>query len=192
MFYFIRNANFTWFQFQFSCSVMSNSLQPHELQHTRPPYPSPTVGVYPNPCPLSRWCHPTISSSLVPFSSCPQSFPASGSFPKSQFFTSGGQSIGASTSTSVLPMNIQHWFPLGWTGWIFWLSKGLKILLKHQSSKASVLRHSAFFMVQLSHPYVTIGKTTSLTIQTFISKVIFLLFNTLSLSQLFFQRASIF
>ena len=101
---------------QFSHSVMSDSLRPDELQHARPPCPSPTPGVHPNPCPLSWWCHPTISSSVVPFSSCPQSFPASGSFPMNQFFPSGGQSIGVSASTSVLPMNIQDWFPLGWTG----------------------------------------------------------------------------
>ena len=97
---------------------MSNSLRPYELQHARPPCPSPTPGVHPNPRPLSRWCHPTISSSVVPFSSHPQSFPASGSFQMNQFFTSGGQSIGVSASTSVLPMNTQVWSPLGWTGWI--------------------------------------------------------------------------
>ena len=106
------------FQFQFSHSVVSDSMQLHELQHTRPPCPSRTPGVHPNPCPLSQWCHPTILSSVVPFSSCPQSFPVSGSFQMSQFFTSGGQSIGVSASTSVLPMNIQDWFPLGWTDWI--------------------------------------------------------------------------
>ena len=108
---------------QFSCSVVSNSLQPHELQHARPSCPSPTPGVHPNPCPSSRWCHPTISSSFVPFSSCPQSFPASGSFPVSQLFASGGQSTGVSASTSVLPMNTQDWSPLGWTGWISLQSK---------------------------------------------------------------------
>ena len=97
---------------QFSCSVMSDSLGAHELQHTRPPCPSPTPGVYSNSCPLSRWCHPTITSSVVPFSSCHQSFPASGSFQMSQFFASGGQSIGVSASASVLPMNIQDWFLL--------------------------------------------------------------------------------
>ena len=102
----------------FSHSVVSNSLQPHEPQHPRPPCPSPIPRVHPNPCPLSWWCHPTISSSVILFSSCLQSFPASGSFPMSQFFTSGGQSIGVSSSTSVLPMNTQDWFPLGWTGWI--------------------------------------------------------------------------
>ena len=103
---------------QFSHSVMSNSLQPHGLQHTRPPYPSPTPGAYSNSRPSRWWCHPTISSSVVPFSSSLQSFPASGSFQMSQFFASGGQSIGVSASTSVLPMNIQDWFPLGWIGWI--------------------------------------------------------------------------
>ena len=102
---------------QFSHSVMSDYLRPHEPQHARPPCPSPTPGVYPNPCPLSRWCHPTISSSVIPFSSCLQSFPASGSFPMSQLFTSGGQSNGVWTSTSVLPMNTQDWSPLGWTDW---------------------------------------------------------------------------
>ena len=110
---------------QFSRSVVSDSLRPHESQHTRPPCPSPTPGVNPNPCPFSRWCHPTISSSVIPFSSCPQSFPASGSFQMSLLFTSGGQSIGISASASVLPMNIQDWFPLGWTGWISLQSKGL-------------------------------------------------------------------
>ena len=100
---------------QFSRSVVSDSLRPHGLQHTRPPCPSPTPGVHPNSCPLSRWCHPTISSSVGPFSSYLQSFPASASFQMSQFFTSGGQNIGVSASTSVLPMNTQDWFPLGWT-----------------------------------------------------------------------------
>ena len=103
---------------QFSHSVISDSLQPHGLQHARPPCPSSTPGVYSNSCPLSQWCHPTISSSVVPFSSCLQSFPASGSFPLSQFFASGGQSIEISALTSVLPMNIQDWFPLGWTGFL--------------------------------------------------------------------------
>ena len=103
---------------QFSRLVMSDSLRPHEPQHARPPCPSPTPGVHPNPCPSSQWCHPTISSSVVPFSSCPQSFPASGSFQMSQLFTSGGQRTGVSASTSVLPMNTQDWSPLGWIGWI--------------------------------------------------------------------------
>ena len=100
---------------QFSCSVMSDSLQPHGLQHARPPCPSPTPRVHPNPCPLSQWCYATIPFSVILFSSCPQSFPASGSFQMSQFFPSGGQSIGVSASASVLPMNIQNWFPLGCT-----------------------------------------------------------------------------
>ena len=103
---------------QFSRSVMSDSLPPHGLLHARPPCPSPTPGAYSNSCPLSQWCHPTISSSVVPFSFCPQSFPVSGSFPMSQFFASGGQSIGVSASASVLPMTIQDWFPLGLTGLI--------------------------------------------------------------------------
>ena len=110
---------------QFSHSVMSDSLWPHEPQHTRPPCPSPTPGVHPNPCPLSQWCHPTVSSSVVPFSSCPQSFPASGSFQMSQLSTSGGQSLGVPALTSVLPMNTQDWSPLGWTDRISLHSKGL-------------------------------------------------------------------
>ena len=127
------------------------TLRPHEPQHTRPPCPSPTPRVHPNPCPLSGWCHPTILSSLVPFSSCPQSFPASGSFQMSQLFASGGQSIGVSASKSVLPMNTQDWSPLGWTGWISLLSKGLsRGLLQHHSSRTSILLCSAFFIVQLS------------------------------------------
>ena len=109
---------------QFSHSVVSDSLQPHGLQHAWPPCPSPTPGVYSNWCPLSRGCHPIISSFVVPFSSRLQSFPASGSFQMSQFFTSGGQSIGVSASTSVLPVNTQDWPPLGWTGWISLQSKG--------------------------------------------------------------------
>ena len=130
---------------QLSSSVVSDSLRPHEPQHSRPPCPSPTPRVYPNLCLLSRWCHPTISSSVVPFSSCPQSFPASGSFQMSQLFTSGGQSIGVSASTSVLTMNIQDWFPLGWTGWISLKSKGLERVL----SNTTVQKHQ-FFGAQLS------------------------------------------
>ena len=112
---------------QFSRSVVSDSLRPHESQHTRPPCPSPTSGVHPNSCPLSRWCHPAISSSVVPFSSCPQSFPASRSFQMSQLVTWGGQSTGVLASASVLPMNTQDWSPLEWTGWISLQSKGLSI-----------------------------------------------------------------
>ena len=135
--------NITSYSVQFSHSVMSDSLWPHEPQHARPPCPSPTPGVYPNPCPLSQWCHTTISSSLIPFSSCPQSFPASESFQMSQLFGSGDQSIGVSASTSVLPMNTQDWSLLGWTDCISLQSKGLKSLPQHHSSKASILWHSA-------------------------------------------------
>ena len=130
---------------QFSLSVVSDSLQPREPQHARPPCPSPNPGVYSNSCPSNRWCHPTISSSVVPFSSCPQSFPASGSFQMSQIFTSGGQSIGASALASVLPMNIQDWFPLEWTGWVSLQSKGLSRVF----SNSTVQKHS-FFSTQLS------------------------------------------
>ena len=116
--WFIINIKVFTINYQFSCSVVSISLQPHELQHARPPCLSPTPGVHPNSCPSSWWCHPAISSSVVPFFSCPQSLPASESFPMNQLFTWGGQSIGVSASGSVLPMNTQDWSPLGWTGWI--------------------------------------------------------------------------
>ena len=130
----------------FSRSVMSDSLRPHELQHTRPPCLSPTPGVYPNSCPLSWWCHPIISSSsVVPFSSCPQSFPTSGSSLISQLFASGGQSIGVSASTSALPVNTQDWSPLGWAGWISLQSKGLSWVF----SNITVQKHQ-FFGAQLS------------------------------------------
>ena len=165
---------------QFSSLVMSNSLWPHWLQHARPPCPLPGPGVYSNSYPLSRWCHSTISSSVVLFFSCLQSFPASGSLQMSQFFASGGQSIGVSASASVLPMNIQDWFPLGWTDWISLQSKGLKSLLQHHSSKASIPHCSAFFIVQPSHSYMTTGKTVVLTRWTFVGKVMSLLFNMLS------------
>ena len=135
-----------WFStVQFSRSVVSNSLGPHELQHARPPCPSPTPGVYPNSCPLSWWCHLTTSSSVVPVSSCVQSFPTSGSFQMSQLFASGGQKIGVSASTSVLPMNTQDRFPLGWTGWISLQPKGLSRVF----SNTTVQKHQ-FFSVQLS------------------------------------------
>ena len=161
---------------------MSDSLQPHGLHHARLPYSSPTPSAYShNSCPSSQWCHPTILSSVVPFSSHLQSFPASGSFPMSQFFTSGSQSIGVSASTSVLPMNIQDWFPFGLTSWISLQSKGLsRAFFKHHSSKASILWHSAFFIVQLSHSDMTTGKTIDLTRWTFVSKVMSLLFNVFS------------
>ena len=129
----------------FSPSIMSNSLQPHGLQHVRFPYPSLSPRVCLNSCPLSWWCHPTISSSVVPFFSHLWSFPASGSFPMSQVFTSGGQSIGISSSASILPMNIQDWFPLGWTGWISLQSKGLSRVF----SNTTVQKHQ-FFGAQLS------------------------------------------
>ena len=141
---------------QFSHSVMSDSLQPHEPQHARPTCPSPTPGDHPNPCPLSWWCHPTISSSVIPISSRSQSFPASGSFQMSQLFAWGGQSVWVSVSTSVLPMNTQDWSPLGWTGLISfrmdWLDllavQGtLKRLLQHHRSKVSILWRSAFCIV---------------------------------------------
>ena len=130
---------------QFGCSVMSNSLWPHEPQHARPPCPSPTPKACSNSCPLSRWCYPTISSPVVPFSSCLQSFPASGSFPMSQFFIPGGQITGASASASVLPMSIQYWFPLGWTSWLSLQSKGLSRVF----SNTTVQNHQ-FFSVQVS------------------------------------------
>ena len=132
---------------QFSRSLVSNSLWPLESQHARPPCSPPIPGDYPDPCPLNRWCHPAISSSVIPFSSCPQSFPASGSFPISQLFTWGGQSIGVSASTSVPPMNTQDWSPLGWTGWISLQSKGLSRVL----SNTTVQKHQ-FFGTQLSSP----------------------------------------
>ena len=131
--------------FQFNHSVVSDSLRHHEPQQTRPPCPSPTPRAYSNSCPLSQWCHPTISSSVVPFSFCPQSFPASGPFPMSQLFTSGGQSIGVSASTSVLPTNTQDCFPLGWTSWISLQSKGLSRVF----SNTTVQKHQ-FLDTQLS------------------------------------------
>ena len=130
---------------QFSHSVVSYSLWPNETQHARPPCPSPTPGAYSNSWPLSRWCHPTISFSVIPFSSCPQSFPTSGSFQISQLFTSGSQNIGVSASTSVLPMNAQEWFPLGWTGWISWQSQGLSRVFFNTTAQMH-----QFFGTQLS------------------------------------------
>ena len=133
---------------QFSRSVVSDSLRPHESQHTRPTCPSPTPGVYPNSCPSSLWCHPAISSSVVLFSSCPQSLPASGSFPMSQLFAWDGQSIGVSASASILPMNTQDWSPLGWTGWTSLLPKGLSRVF----SNTTVQKHQ-FFSTQLFSQY---------------------------------------
>ena len=136
-----------WIQFSsvwFSCSVVSNSLRPHESQHTRPPCPSPTPGVHANSCPSSRWCHPAISSSVTPFSSCPQSLPASESFPVSQLFTWGGQSTWVSALASVLPKNTQDWSPSEWTGWISLQSKGLS----RAFSNTTIQKHQ-FFSTQL-------------------------------------------
>ena len=153
---------------------MSDSLRPHELQHDRPPCPSPTPGVYPNSCPVSRWCHPTISCSVVPCSSCPQSFPASGYFPVSRLFASGGQSIGVSAVTSGLISFRMDWLDL------LAVQGTLKSLFQHHCSKASILHHSAFFIVQFSHLYMTTGKTIALTRWTFFDKVMSLLLNMLS------------
>ena len=132
----------------------SDSLWPHGLQHARPPCPSPTAGVYPNSCPLSQWCHPAISSSVIPFTSCLQPFPASGSFQMSQLFASGGQNIGVSASTSVLPMKSgMIFFTMDWLD-LLAVQGTLKSLLQHHSSKASIVQRSAFLIVQLSHPYM--------------------------------------
>ena len=125
---------------QFSRSFLSDSLRPHGVQHARPHCPSPTPRVYSNSCPSHQWCHPTISSSVITFSSCPQSFPASGSFQMSRFFASGGQSIAVSASTSLLPMNIQDWSPLGWAGWISLQSKGLSRVF----SNTTIQKHQLF------------------------------------------------
>ena len=147
----------------YSHSVVSDSLWPHELQHARLPCLSPTPWACSSSCPLSWWCHPTISSSVIPFSSCLQYFPGSESFPMSQFFASGGQSIGVSASASFLPMNIHGWFPLGLTGWISLQSKGLSRVFFN----TTVQKHQFFgiqlFMVQLSCPCMTTGKTIALT-----------------------------
>ena len=165
---------------QFSRSIVSDSLRWHEPQYARHPCPSPTPGVHLNPCPLCWWCRPTISSSVVPFSSCPQSFPASGSFQMSQLSASGGQSIGVSASTLVPPMNSGLIsFRIDWLH-LLAVQGTLRSLLQHHSSKASFFHCSAFFMVQLSHAFMTTGKTIALTIWTFVGKVMSLLFNTLS------------
>ena len=150
-FLFIFYCGKFWFSsVQFSHSVVSHSLRPPELQHARPPCPSPTPGVYPHSWPSSRWCHPAISSSVIPFSSCPQALPASGSFPMSQLFASGGQSIGVSASALVLPMNSQDWSPLEWTGWISLLSKGLSRVF----SSITVWKHQFFVLCYISLCYI--------------------------------------
>ena len=148
---------------------MSDSFRPHGLKHARLPCPSPTSGACLNSCPSTQRCHLTISSSVVPFSSCLQSFPAPGSFPMNQFFASGGQSIGV--LASVLPMNIQDWFPLGWNI----EPKRLSRVFSNTAAQKSVLRHSAFFIVQLLRPYTTTGKTIALTRWNFVGKVMSLL-----------------
>ena len=162
---------------------MSDSLRPHESQHARPPCPSPTPGVPSDSRPSSQWCHPAISSSVVPFSSCPQSLPASESFPVSQLVAWGGQSTGVSALASFLPKKPQGWSPSEWTGWISLQSKGLSRVFsnttvqKHQFFSAL---YKAFFIVQPSHPYMTTGKTIALTRRTFVDKVMSLLLNMLS------------
>ena len=161
---------------QFSHSVVSDC----ELQHTRPSYPSPTPRVYPYSCLLSWWCHPTISSSVIPFFSHLQSFPAWGSFQMSQLFASGGQSIGVLASASVLPVNTQDWSSLGGLVGSPCSPRDSQESSQHHSSKASILQHSALFIVQLSHPYMTIRKTIALTRWTFVEKVMSLLSDMLS------------
>ena len=163
------------FIIQFSHSVMSDSLRPHELRHGRPPCPSPNPGVHSNSCPSSRWWNPVISPSVIPFSSCPQSLPASESFPMSPLFARGGQSAGVLVLVSFLTKNTQDWSPLEWTGWISLQSRDFK-----ESSPTSILQHSAFFIVQLSQPYMNTGKTIALTRWTFVGKVMSLLLNMLS------------
>ena len=181
------NSKFSFFLWlsgqsvQFSHSVVCDSLWPHGLQHARIPCLSRTPRACSNSCPSSQWCHPTISSSVIPFSSCLQSFPAPRSFLMSQFFASGGQCIGVSASTSVLAMNIQDWFSLGWTGWISLQSKGLsRIFSKTTVQKYQFYSTQLSLIVQLSHPYMTTGKTIALTRQIFVGKVMSLLFNMLS------------
>ena len=179
---------------QISRSVVSDSLQPHESQHTRPPCPSPTPSVHSDSRPSSLWCHPAISSSVIPLSPFPQSIPASRSFPMSPRFASGGQSIGASASASALPVNIQDWFLLGLTGLISLQSKGLSRVFYN----TTVQRHrffntqSVLFMIQPPHPYMTTGKTIALTIWTFASKVMSLLLKYSKFVIAFLSTASIF
>ena len=179
--------------YQFSHSVVSNSLWPCGLQYVRLPCPSPTPGAHSNSCPLSRWCRPAISSFIVPFFSHLRSFPASKTLQMSQFFSSGGQSIGVSASASVLPMNSGLIsFRMDWLD-LLAVQGTLKSLLQHHSSKVSIVWHSAFFIVQLSYPYMTTGKTIALTWWTFVGKVMSLLFSMLSrLVITFFQGASVF
>ena len=170
---------------------MSNALWPYGLQHSRLPCPSPTLRVYSNSSPSSQWFHPTISSSVIPFSSYLQSFPASVSFQMSQFFTSGGQSAGVLALESVLPMNIQDWFPLGLN--LLAVQRTLESLLPNHKSKASILLHSDIFILQLTHPYMTTEQTIALTWKTFVGKVMALHLNMLCRLVIpFLQGASIF
>ena len=174
-----------WHLCQRCCCSVTQSLptlcDPMDCSTHPNPYPSPTSGACSNACPSSRWCHPAISFSVISFSLCLQSFPASGSFPMSLFFTSGGQSTGVSASASVLPMNIQDRFPLGWTGWSSLQSKGLwRILSNTTVQEHQFFSTQLFFIVQLSHPYMSTGKNIALTRWTFVSKVMPLLFNMLS------------
>ena len=182
-----NSLTFAFSSVDFSHWVTSDSLWPHGLQHTRPSCPPPTRRASSNSGPSSQWCHSTISSSVILFSSCLESFPASGSLPMCQFFASGGQNIGASASASVLPTNIQDWFPFGFNGLISLLSKGLSRVFsnttvqKHQFFGTQLkLRGPSLFMVQLSHPYMTTGKTIALNRQTFVGQVMSLFFNMLS------------
>ena len=166
---------------QFSHLVVSNSLWPHEPQHARPPCPSPTSRIYPNPCPLSRWCHPTVSSSVIPLSSCPQSFPASGSFQMTLFIWKESALCIRWLkywNFSISPSNEYLGFISFRMYWLYLLAvQGtLRSLIQHHSSKAPILQHSPFFIVQLSHPYMTTGKTIALTRQNFVDKVMSLYF----------------
>ena len=164
----------------FSHPIMSSSFLPHGLQHARPPCPSKSPKVCPSSCPFHQWCHPAISSSDAIFSFCPQSFPASGTLSMSQLFTSDDQNIGASASASVLPMNIQDWFPLDWLVWSPCCPRDFQESFPAPQFKAPILWCSAFFTVQLSQLYMITGKTIALTIWTFVCRVMSLLFNTLS------------
>ena len=188
----VQIAMYSFRSVQFSHSVVSNSLWTHKSQHTRLPCPSPTPGVHSDSCPSSRWCHPAISSSVIPFSSCPQSLPASGSFK----WVSSSHQVAKywSFSFNISPSNEYPGLSLR-MDWLDLLEvqRILKSLLQHYSSKASILRHSAFFTVRLSHPYMTTGKTIALTRQTFVGKVMSLLFNMLSrLVIISFQGVSVF
>ena len=174
----------------FSCSVMSDALWPHGLKHARLSCFSPSPGACSNSCPWRQWCHPTSSSSVVPFSSCPQPVSASGSFPMSGLFESGGQSIGASALASVLPKKSQGWSS-EWTGWISLQSKGLSSIFSSTAfRKCQFFGTQPFFNVQLSHPYMTTGKTIALTRWTFVGKIISLLFNMLSMFVIAFLPGS--